>query len=98
MRPATDELVARLERIESLLTALVGQRAAKEWYTTAEVAAAVGRAEFTVREWCRLGRVLARKKPSGRGPAGEWLVGHEELTRVWNEGLRPSTRAAGPEE
>ncbi len=96
MRTATDDLAARLERIEALLAALVGQRAAKEWYTTAEVAAVVGRAEFTVREWCRLGRVLARKKSSGRGPAGEWLVAHEELTRVRNEGLRPHPRAVLP--
>lgn len=96
MRPATDDLVARLERIEALLTALLGQRAAKEWYTTAEVAAALGRAEFTVREWCRLGRVLARKKKSGRGPTSEWIIGHEELTRVRNEGLLPDPRATLP--
>ncbi len=96
MRPANDDLVARLERIEALLTTLVGQRAAKEWYSTAEVAAALGRAEFTVREWCRLGRVLARKKKSGRGPTSEWIIGHAELTRVRNEGLLPDPRAVLP--
>lgn len=96
MRPANDDLVTRLERIEALLTTLVGQRATKEWYSTAEVAAALGRAEFTVREWCRLGRVLARKKKSGRGPTSEWIIGHEELTRVRNEGLLPDPRAVLP--
>lgn len=96
MRPANDDLVARLERIEALLTTLVGQRAAKEWYSTAEVAAALGRAEFTVREWCRLGRVRAQKKKSGRGPTSEWIIGHDELTRVRNEGLRPDPRAVLP--
>lgn len=58
-----------------------------------EVAAALGRAEFTVREWCRLGRVRAEKKKSGRGPAGEWIVSHAELTRVRNEGLLPDAGA-----
>ena len=65
----------------------------KEWYTTAEVAAMLGRAEFTVRKWCRLGRVNARKKKCGRGVAGEWVVSHEELTRVRNEGLLPDSLA-----
>lgn len=86
--PSEDVLV-RLARIESLLASLVEQKTVKEWYTTAEVAAIMERAEFTVREWCRLGRVRAVKKKSGRGPASEWIVSHEELTRVRNEGLRP---------
>lgn len=89
MRPATDDLVTRLERIEALLTALVGQRAAKEWYSTAEVAAALGRAEFTVREWCRLGRVHAEKKGSGRGKFFAWTIPHAELLRYRREGLLP---------
>lgn len=92
MRTATDDLAARLDRIEALLIALVGERAVKEWYSTAEVAAALGRAEFTVREWCRVGRVRAEKKKCGRGPASEWIVSHAELTRVRNEGLLPSPR------
>ena len=91
MRPA-DDLHARLDRIETLLAALVGERAAKDWYSTAEAATALGRAEFTVREWCRLGRVRAEKKRCGRGQAGEWMISHEELTRVRNEGLLPAAR------
>jgi hypothetical protein len=92
MTPTHDELLARLQKIESLLAALVEQRTIKEWYTTAEVAVLLGRAEFTVREWCRLGRVRATKKQCGRGQAGEWIIGHEELTRVRNEGLLPDPR------
>jgi hypothetical protein len=41
---------------------------------------------------CRLGRVRAEKKKSGRGPASEWLISHAELTRVRNEGLLPDPR------
>jgi hypothetical protein len=92
MTPTNDELLARLANIETLLASLVEQRTVKEWYTTAEVAALLGKAEFTVREWCRLGRVHAQKKPAGRGVAGEWIVSHAELTRIRNEGLLPDPR------
>lgn len=92
MTPATSDVLARLEKIESLLASLVEQRVAKEWYSTAEAAAILRRAEFTVREWCRLGRVRAEKKKSGRGPASEWMISHAELTRVRNEGLLPDPR------
>jgi hypothetical protein len=83
------DFVERLERIETLLQSLVEQRTIKEWYTTTEVARIVGKAEFTVREWCRLGRVRAQKKKCGRGISSEWIISHEELTRVRNEGLLP---------
>jgi hypothetical protein len=84
-----DELTTRLVRIEQALDLLVQQRTVKEWYSTAEVANLLGKAEFTVREWCRLGRVKAEKKKCGRGVASEWIISHEELTRVRNEGLLP---------
>jgi hypothetical protein len=87
---ATDvDISERLERIETLLESLIEQRTAKEWYSTAEIAKLLGKAEFTVREWCRLGRVRAQKKKCGRGVASEWIVSHEELTRIRNEGLLP---------
>ena len=73
-------------------TDLGEQRTVKEWYSTAEVATILGKAEFTVREWCRLGRVHAQKKRCGRGQSGEWIISHAELTRVRNEGLLPDPR------
>jgi hypothetical protein len=79
----------RLDEIRRMLAALVERRAIKDWYGTAEVARLLDKAEYTVREWCRQGRIRARKKPSGRGKGGEWLVSHEELTRLRNEGLLP---------
>ena len=85
---ATDlDLAERLERIETLLQSLLKERTIKEWYTTAEVAKLLSKAEFTVREWCRLGRVGAQKKKCGRGVASEWIISHEELVRVQNQGL-----------
>ena len=92
MTTSNDELLSRLTKIETLLASLVEQRTIKEWYSTADVATILGKAEFTVREWCRLGRVHAEKKKSGRGVAGEWIVSHAELTRIRNEGLLPDPR------
>lgn len=85
----TDEIVARLDRIEVMLAALASQERQKEYYSTSEVAESLGRAEFTVREWCRLGRIWAEKRPCGRGRSKEWMISHEELQRIRNEGLLP---------
>jgi hypothetical protein len=30
-----------------------------------------------------------QKKNCGRGVAGEWIISHDELTRIRNEGLLP---------
>ena len=84
-----EEILVRLERIERELQELVSQRVIKEYYTTSEVAQRLGRAEFTVREWCRLGRVWASKRECGRGNSKEWMISHEELMRIQNEGLLP---------
>ena len=80
-------LEERLERIEAMLVVLVERQAVKEWYSVEEVARIVGRSEFTCREWCRLGRIRARKKESGRGAHTAWAVSHEELQRYQREGL-----------
>jgi hypothetical protein len=87
---STDNIEARLERMESLLKSLIERATIKDWYSTAEVARLLDRAEYTVREWCRQGRIRAKKKPCGRGKGGEWLVSHDEFERLRNEGLLPS--------
>jgi transposase len=89
-----DEVIRRLDRIESALTELLLQRTAKEWYSTAEVAEILERSDYTVREWCRQGRIRAKKKLCGRGKGGEWLVSHNEVTRLKNEGLLPLERSS----
>jgi hypothetical protein len=85
-------LLQRLDRIEATLAALVERQVVKEWYSTEEVAKLLGKAEFTVREWCRLGRVRAEKKGSGRGKYQSWVVSHEDLQRLQREGLLPVPR------
>ena len=84
-----NEILERLGRIEEAIKQLIEDRTPKEYYSTAEVAAILGKAEFTVREWCRLGRVWAEKRPCGRGNSKEWMISQEELTRIRNEGLLP---------
>jgi hypothetical protein len=86
-----EDLSRRLRHIEVLLEQLVEQHTVKAWYSTAEVAKILGKAEFTVREWCRLRRVRAEKRDSGRGLSLEWIISHQELTRVRNEGLLPTS-------
>lgn len=86
---STMELTDRLERIESALQTLLQQRIVQKAYSTADAAQILGKAEFTVREWCRLGRVRATKRASGRGRSLEWMIPHDELERIQAEGLLP---------
>ncbi len=87
--PTILDVLERLQRVEALLTDLVRQRMMKDWYTTAELAALLGKAEFTVREWCRLGRIRAEKRHSGRGAFSAWVISHAEFLRYQREGLLP---------
>ena len=84
-----EQLLSRMSRLEAVIRTLVEQRTIKDWYSTDEVASVLGKAPFTVREWCRLGRVYAAKRECGRGNTAEWVVSHEELERIRNHGLLP---------
>ena len=79
----------RLERIEHLLCCLVEREQVRQWYSVDEFARIVGRSEFTCREWCRLRRIAADKKASGRGKHASWVISHAELLRYQREGLLP---------
>ena len=83
------EIIERLERIETAVTALTEQRLVQKWYDTATAAKILGKAPYSVREWCRLGRVRAEKRACGRGGSKEWMISHEELMRIKAEGLLP---------
>ena len=83
------QLYERLDRIEDILRRLLQERTVQEYYSTSAVAQQLGKAEFTVREWCRLGRIRAEKRRCGRGHALEWMVSHAEMDRIRSEGLLP---------
>jgi hypothetical protein len=89
--PGLDAIAENLRRVDErfgrLEALLVQERTLKEYYTPKDVARLLGKKEYTVREWCRLGRINARKLPGGRGNEGEWRIPHEELVRYQNEGL-----------
>ena len=61
----------------------------KAAYSPAEVAVILNKRPYTVREWCRHGRIKAHKRPWGRGNEGEWEITHQELERIRNHGLLP---------
>lgn len=80
------EISAMLHTIHDLLS---HPRETREWYTTEEVGKLLDRDPYTVREWARLGRIKAEKRPGGRGRSKEWMISHEELTRIRDHGLLP---------
>ena len=88
----------RLERIEAKLLMLCERQQIRDWYAVEEFARLVRRSEFTCREWCRHGRIHAKKKCSGRGAHAAWAISHEELQRYQRDGLlesRGSTVSVG---
>lgn len=93
-----EKLLVRLESLESAITAIEGAVSAqedavpptpREFYSTQEFADLVGRAEYTVREWCRFNRIHAEKADSGRGDAKSWKIPVAELQRYQDHGLLP---------
>jgi excisionase family DNA binding protein len=78
-----EEVIARLQAIETELHHLREERTVKEWYGTAEVATVLNRSDYTVREWCRKRQIPAEKTSNGR----DWIVSHETLVRLKNREL-----------
>src|SRR5437870_1445503 len=66
VREQIDHLGERLGGMEPTLRELhdlvSSQSTVKDWYSTVELANLLDKAEFTVREWCRRGRIHAQKK------------------------------------
>jgi len=102
-QPAVPALVSKLAHIEGQLAVLSQQLCrvyelvaakvvVKEFYSTTEAAQMLNRRPYTVREWCRHGRVNAVKTHAGRGEDEEWRISHEELTRIQNQGLLPLSK------
>ncbi len=96
MDPTTEllrELAERLGRIEvgldDVRRAVVERPPSKDWYTPDEVAKLLGKSKLTVREYCRLGRINAKKRKAGRGLSQEWAISSVEVDRIRNEGLLP---------
>jgi len=85
-------ILKELQEVKAMLVVLVERQQVKEWYTIAEIARILGKAEFTVREWARRDRIRAEKRSSGRGAYPAWVISNEELLRYQREGLLPVKR------
>ena len=90
--PGCEMILAEIKALRAELNANGGGRGVQEWYTTAEAAAELGKAPFTVRQWCLRGRIRSVKAESGRGAAGEYRISIDEIKRYRNEGLLPEPR------
>ena len=88
-RAMMEQILLRLDQIEMQLNRLVDMKAIQEWYDTKTAADILDRSAYSVREWCRLGRVKAEKRACGRGAAKEWMISNEELQRIKEQGLLP---------
>ncbi len=61
----------------------------RTWYSVEEAAKMLGKGAYTVREWCRHGRIFAAKRAERRGGAELWSISSDEVARYKNEGLLP---------
>jgi len=61
----------------------------RESYSVQEAAELLQKNEYTIREWCRLGRINASKREERRGGSAIWSISADEVTRYRNEGLLP---------
>ena len=85
----------RLARLEATLEAVSKHQIVQAAYSTEQFAHLVGKAEYTIREWCRLGRIKADKRLCGRGYSLEWSIPHAELERYRSHGLLPIAKHGG---
>jgi hypothetical protein len=85
-----NRMTALEERIAEIHEIVLTQRVEKEWYSTTELAEALGKSPFTIRErWCNAGRIECEKDPE----TDKWRIPGEEYRRLVGGGkLRPKRR------
>ncbi len=78
------------ERVTEIHQTILSQRVQKDWYTTTEVAEALGKSQYTVQErWCNDGRIECEKDAD----TGKWRIPGQEFRRLVGGGqLRPKRR------
>lgn len=73
-----------LQELQERREVLKGRPDLEIWLTPWEAGKLLGRERFTVSEWCRLGRIHARKLRSGR-----WQISISEIERYLRDELLP---------
>jgi len=85
--PIMLEDVATLNRRMAVMEQLVqeiheflkSERCEKEWYSTTDAAAFLGKSQFTIQEkWCNQGRIECEKDPN----SGKWRIPGHEIRRL----------------
>lgn len=77
------DIIERLDRLETMIGTLLREKApGKDWYSTAEAAAMMGKSAWTVRRGCELGEIKAEKRLVGRKEM--WMISADELQRLRN--------------
>lgn len=61
----------------------------KEHFTVKEAAAELGKTAYTVREWCRFGRIKAEVLQGPVKRDDKFLIHRDEISRYRRDGLRP---------
>jgi excisionase family DNA binding protein len=87
-----EPILAAFRRIEERLDGLERTSAPPSHLTVEEFARRVGRAPFTVRQWCNHRRIRADRSRNGR----QWRIPADELARYRREGLMPADDGASP--
>jgi hypothetical protein len=83
--------LATLEKkVDEIHSVIMDQRIQKEWYSTAELAEAMGKSQYTIQEhWCNDGRIDCEKDSD----SGKWRISGEEYRRLVGGGaLRAKPR------
>lgn len=84
--------LANLERLVAQIhDAVMDARTEKEWYTTSELAEALGKSQYTIQErWCNEGRIDCEKDAAN----GKWRIPGHEFRRLVNGGTPKPKRKA----
>ncbi len=84
------QLVALEEKVTEIHQTVMDQRVEKEWYTTTELADALGKSQYTIQErWCNEGRIECEKDPE----SGKWRIPGQEFRRLVGGGaLKPKQK------
>lgn len=83
--------VAGLEEVVGRLTTVVGRPPSREWYSTGDLAAALGVSQYTVQaRWCAEGRIECQKDPL----TNKWRIPAKEYERLVRGGS-PTAKKKG---
>ena len=78
------------EKVVDIHQVVLSQRTEKEWYSTSELAEALGKSQYTIQErWCNEARIACEKNFE----SGKWRIpGHEYRRLVGGGALKPKRR------